>query len=355
MKSEFLLKDQFKNWLIETAQISEASAESYLSYVKGADKLISVSVASSEKFKLFTILQAEYKTQNITTIKETILFVIDELSRKNADEVFKRPKKTIQNYKSGLYSYLKFLSEESFSVENIETDEIEIIEGQIEDFHIYTDTGNSLSENNVVREYSKSDLMKNFSFRICTQDRFYEDIFFPIRFINRVFKLKKEQSIFNNWLNNLLSSITIFLEENKTAFSEITALTIKNNKVYITHKGKEMLAYTKMSDNTTLVPFDVITLNKIAIDHDRPLFDVMNNNLSSLPTILIITHELKKHIQGKTTYKKLCVASYSDKLDEFIKTINTQNLLKELVLISSQTNLQLMDSSHNTSKGKKIF
>lgn len=350
MKSKFLLKDEFKNWLIGTSKTSEESAKSYLSYVSGADKLILVSKKdSNEKSNLFTILQTEFKEGKGKTIKETILFVIDELSRKNAEEIFGRPKKTLQNYRSGLYGYLDFLIEQSFFVENDEEDEITTIENQ----QIYTDTGKLLSENRADIVFSKNDLKKNFSLRIKTQDRFYEDIFFPIRFITRVFSIKQERNVFTNWLTDLLNSITIFLEEKEITFAEITALTIANNKVYITHKGIEKLAYTKLSDNKTLTPFDVLALKKIAIDHVRSLFDVMNDNLDNLPTILQITNELKKHIRGKVTYKKLSKVSHSDKLDEFIQTINTQNLLKELELISTETNLQLMDSSQNTSKGKK--
>lgn len=354
MESEFLFKHEFKNWLTETAKISEGSAKSYLSYVSGADKLISVSEKdSSEKFDLFTLLEHEFRKQDFKTIEKTLLFVIDELSRKNADVVFSRAKKTLQNYKSGLYSYLDFLIQQPFSIDNSNEEEIKTIEFQIKDLQVYTDTGKSLVKNKADKEYSKIDLKKNFSFRIKTQDRFYENIFFPIRFINRVFSKKNERGVFENWLNDLLNSITIFLDETKTSFQEITALTISNNKVYITHNGIEKLTYTKLSDNKSLVPFDVLTLRNIAIDHDRSLFDVMNANLTSLPTILQITNELKKHIYGKITYSKLCNASHSDKLDNYIETINTQNLLKELKLIASETNLQLMDGSQNTSKGKK--
>lgn len=354
MKGEFLLKDEFKKWLIETEKTSEGSAKSYLSYVSGADKLISVSEKNStEMCNLFAILQAGFKKQDSKIIEETIFFVIDELSRKNAEEVFGRPKKTLQNYKSGLYSYLDFLLEQSFPVGNGMGDELEIMESEIEDLHIFTDTGKSSSENNVVKVHSKNDLIKNFSLRIKTQDRFYEDIFFPIRFITRVFSMNNERNVFKNWLNHLLNSIAIFLEVSNTTFAEITSLTIANNRVYIAYQGIEKTVYTKLSDNKTLVPFDIKTLNKISIDHDRSLFDVMNANLNHLPIILQITNELKKHILGKVTYQKLSKVSHSDNLDEFIKTINVQNLLKELELIASETNLQLMDSSQNTSKGKR--
>jgi len=358
MKGEFLLKDDFENWLTKTVELSPEAAKSYISYVRGADKLISVSKkGSSEKFSLFTILQEEFGKQNIEIIEETLRFVIDELSRKNAEEFFNKPKKTLQNYKSGLNRYLNFLSEQSFSFENVNAEKIETPENQIENFDIFTDTEELLSNNEVVKVYSKNDLIKNFSLRIKTQDRFYEKIFFPIRFINRVFSIQNKRSIFNKWLNSLLDSITIFLKDEKTTFKEITSLTIENDEVFINHKKQEKLAYTKQANNTKIVPFSLSTLNKIAIDHDPSLFKVMNDNLKKLPTIRDITEELKKHIIGNVTYSKLSKASHSNSnnLNDFIGTINTNDLLAELELISSKTNLQLMDSSQNTSKGKKLL
>ena len=357
MKNEFLLKEEFKNWLIETNKASESSAKSYLSYVIGADKLIYISIKNSnEKVNFFRILQIAFNNQDFVVIEETLLYVIDELSRKDCEQIFGKPKKTLQNYKSGLFSYLEFLIEQSFPIANNQDIENEITEVQIKDFQIFTDTGESLSNDNTIKVYSKNDLEKNFSLRIKTQDRFYENIFFPIRFVTRVFSIQKEQTIFNKWLYNLLDSIDIFLEKNGiTNFAEISSLSIKSEYVYITHNGNEKLVYTKLSDNKTLIPLNVKTLNKIAIDHDRSLFDVMNVNLSNLPTFILITNELKKHIEGKVTYQKLSKASHSNKLDEFIKTINTQNLLNELELIASETKLQLMESSQNTSKGKKYY
>ena len=54
----------------------------------------------------------------------------------------------------------------------------------------------------------------------------------------------------------------------------------------------------------------------------------------------------------KVSYKKLTEVSRLKELDSFVKSIDTNELLKELELISSETNLQLMDRSYNTSKGK---
>lgn len=259
MKNNFLLKDEFKNWLIETAKITEASARSYLSYVSGADKLISITTKdSTERKNLFTILQAAFDQHNIERVKATILYVIDELSRKNADKVFGRPRKTLHNYRSGLYSYLEFLTEQPVPYEDISEEEFEtpvpfedISDEEFEtpvseiDIQVVTDTGESLTAISDDKVYLKNDLVKNFSLRIKTQDRFYGNIFFPIRFITRLYSKRNERNVFNDWLNHLLNSIIIFIEGDKTTFADISALTIANNKVYITLNGTERIAYTK--------------------------------------------------------------------------------------------------------------
>ncbi|APG65132.1 hypothetical protein LPB136_07110 [Tenacibaculum todarodis] len=355
MKNEFLLKNEYKNWLIENTQITEGSAISYLSYVSGVNKLISFSKEKKEEqLNLFTTLNTEFEKKNYKAINEILSFVIDELSIKNVEVIFGRPKKTLQNYKSALYRYLEFLIEYLPDSEDDIESGVKTSEEQVENMQIFTTKGKVLSSGIVDRVYLKKDLVKTFLSRIKTQDRTYENIFFPIRFITRIFRLKKEHKAFNKWLNDLLCSINIFVKDSEISFKDVTKLCIINNEVYITYNGVSKLAYTKLSDNKTIEPFDVPALRKIAIDHDRSLFNVMNDNLKNLPTILLITNELKENIHGKITYQKLSKLSHSNKLDEFIKkNIKTDSLLKELKLIASETKLQLMDNSQNVSKGKK--
>ncbi|MGL4908543.1 MAG: hypothetical protein ACRC3G_04350 [Bacteroidales bacterium] len=352
MEKEILLKAEFNKWLIDIAGISEESAKSYLSYVAGANKTVILTDGGKDK-TLFEIIQTEYDKQKFNNIEEAILLVVEELSRKNAASIFDRPESTLHKYRSGLYRYLEFLLEQSISIDQNQTEESEEVDSAEEPTISIRTT---LTEDAEGKEFSKDELVKNFSLRIKTQDRCYQEIFFPIRFINRVFSKKNERKEFNSWLKNLLDSIVIFTEGgNKLKFKEIDALMIVNENVYITTGGTqkgEHLAYTKLSDNKTLEPFKVKMLRQVSIDHEISLSDIMRANQSRLSIISEITSTLKKHIRGSVTYSKLSKASHSDKLNDFIQTVNTQNLLEELKIISDATCLQLMDSSQNTKKGK---
>jgi len=354
MNNNFLFKQEFEEWLIKIEGLTKDSAKSYLSYISGANKLILVSRKGSvEKTSLFTLLETECKKQNYQSIGNALSYVITELSRLKADKTFNRPIKTLQNYKSGLNSYLIFLSEQPFSIFNYEDINQESIESEDDTINIFTETENIIPDSNNALFFSKDDLTKNFSLRIKTQDRFYEKIFFPIRFITRVFSLRNQNAAYRKWLSDLLDSIIIFLENGQTTFSEIKSLCINNGQVSVNLEGSNKIVYTKLSDNKSLMPFEIDKLKEISIDHSFSLFEVLNSNLESLPTIIDISKKLKDHIPDKVTYANLCQVSHSDILNDYIDKINTDSLLKELYIISSKTNLQLMDRSQNTSKGKK--
>lgn len=344
MKS-FLLQDEFKNWLIGTERTSESSAKSYLSYITSVNKLI-VFNHNEKRFSFFEILNLEFKNKNHNILSQYITAAIDALSRKDADKILGRAKKSLQNYKSALFSYLDFFAEQFAS----DSDDIK---NQISD-SIEVDTpSKELSQKKIIQEYPKKDLLKVFSSRIKTQDRCYADIFFPIRFVTRVFREQNKQDIFRDWLGNLLNSIIVFTEKGTTSLSQISSLIIENEAVYIITKDntKEMV-YTKLSDNTTLIPLKTNTLAQIAIDHDPPLYNIMISNKNQLPIIYLISQKLREYIKDKIDYKNLSEASRIEELSEFIQTISIQDLLSELKLITSETNLQLMDRSQNTSKGK---
>lgn len=345
--SEFLLKDEFEYWLVLTAKISQSSAKSYLSYISSVNKIIKF---KNERDSLFFVMRRKYKENDITGIETLISLVIEQLSNKKGDVLFNRSLKTLQNYKSALFQYLEFLIEITIDEDKTDIKQDEII---IKDFSRLQGMLNLVLGNVKEQHYSKADLISTFSSRIKTQDRTYADIFFPTRFISRIFRVHKKQDILKKWLTKLIDSIVIHIENEEVKFAKITALSIINNCVYISYQGKEYLAYTKLADNKTLELFDVKNLSNISIDHIVPLHDVMNVNIAELQTIVKITNELKKYISVNVTYNKLVKTSSLGELNDFIKTIDTDKLLKEIELISSKTNLQLMDRSFNTSKGKK--
>ena len=143
----------------------------------------------------------------------------------------------------------------------------------------------------------------------------------------------------------------IYHEEGEIKLSQISKLEIDKNIVSAHFNNDFKSLLTKESDNKTLTPLTVYELSEIALDHEMPLFNIMNENIDRFVTIKKITNELKKYISGKISSKKLR-ATYNIALkSSFINEISLNDIIEELLLISSLTKLQLMEGSKNSSKG----
>ncbi|HQZ25354.1 MAG TPA: hypothetical protein PLD18_08645, partial [Flavobacterium sp.] len=232
MKNTFLLREEFKRWLLEFGNFPLPTVNSYLSYVAGVDKKFAINREGiEEETNLFEILKIEVYNGNDIGMDNTIISLINELQQKNVVEKFKTPINTIRNWRSGLFQYREFLY--SFIEEKIEVkEEGEVLDEDVEaesenekfedmDFELFdnkNDDGDLFSniDGAIEKEndynYSKLDLYKIFKFRIITQDRFYNHIFYPISFIKRLLYLKGEKQFLDNWVEKLLDNIDLHLE-----------------------------------------------------------------------------------------------------------------------------------------------
>lgn len=364
MTTEFYQKEEFNQWLIKNLGISESSAKSYLSYVSGASK--TVEIKNIKSYRLFDILGSNISQSKLKT--NAIDFMIQQLSRKDAEMRFGRPLKTLQNYKSGLYAYLEFLIENDYIVseEDQQTDEESDLLDNINSLS-YEFSESEYASEDIIYEYSKKDVFANFKLRMNTQDRTYDNIYYPIRFIVSYFNIIGNRKAFEEWNNKLLGSIHLFVENKKIELSKIEKLIFNNSaNVFVSIKGKNFQIFTKLTDNVTLAPMQISNIKDIAIDHETSLYEVMNKNISKLNCFNLITTEIKNQIlKNENKFEKLKLSKYSqlsrvssqkyikeNYSKDFIKSINPEDLLKELYLIASETNLQLMDNKQNISKGK---
>ncbi len=341
MKNKILLEEEFKDWIISTAELSENSVISYVSYLSSINKLI---LDLSKEHDLFYYLDIHVNNGNIDKIEKIYNDVIHYLSIKGIDNKLNLTEKTLKNYKSGLNNYYNFL------IDYI--DEIEIIDNS----PITEEKFNIINEEDRKSEYKLTKEYSAFISRLRTQDRFYDNIFYPIRFISRIFRQHKQTKKLKKWFDNAIGAITILTKEKEILFNDVSEFKIKDGQLFAICKGNEYLAYTRLADETTPpIPFKINDLNDISLDHYNSMFNIMNDNIERLPIIVEITNELKKYIKGNTTYTKLRDISHSKKheeLNNFISTIDTNKLLDELNIISSKTKLELMDRTENTKKGK---
>jgi hypothetical protein len=352
MKNTFLLRKEFKEWLISIAKLPLPTVNSYLSYVAGVDKKFEI---NHERFdsltNLFEILKVLVDDEDDFGMDNTIISIINELHKKDIDKILETPINTIRNWRSGLFQYREFLY--YFIETNIKptVDENEIFEDySFEDTEDDEVTTINLIDDENDYNYSKTDLYKIFNLRIITQDRFYNHIYYPISFIKRFLYLNGEKQFLDNWVQNLLDNIDVHLENEKIKLKEVVELSITNKRVFVKHNKSTKIVLTRLSDNQTLAYFEVDLLKKIAIDHEKPLFNIMTENINMLDTINKITIELKKHIKGTPNPSKLKKANNALLQSECIDLFNIENLKKELEFLSSKTNLQLMDSRQNLIK-----
>ena len=226
MKNEFLLREEFKQWLLNVKKFSLPVTNSYLSYVAGVDKTIGIYVEKEDfTTNLFTFIKEKVELNNIFEAESGIVSVFNYLFLENIDKKLETPLNTIKNWRTGMIHYREFIYEYMDSkiydtstnntIENNVIDDFNDIE--IEDPKIKGSLLGFVTENlekNIFR-YSKDDLYKNFAFRIITQDRRYEQIFYPISFIKRFLYLKNEKVFFDNWLEILLDNIYLHFENDK--------------------------------------------------------------------------------------------------------------------------------------------
>ncbi|MFZ4522742.1 MAG: hypothetical protein ACOYNC_13615 [Bacteroidales bacterium] len=363
MKNTFLLRDEFMNWLVTIGKFPVPSAISYCSYVAAVDKtIVLINEEISQESNLFTELEPRVKNGNSPAVASIIRNLLDHMSSDKIEEQLNKPKSSIRKWKSALNQYQDFLYEymetniETRTSEEIETvkdswdvnDQDEVVQ------HILTFVKNVSEDSSVKFVHEKGDIYANFRFRLITQDRFYDPIFYPIGFIKRLFYMKGDKEFMDSWLNAMLDTTTIHTEDGSVNLKTVHKLEIANGTVTIHTKGSLTIGYTKKSDNETLVPFSVFGLDNIVLDHEKPLAIIIKENSDNLPIFKEITVQLKKHIGRKITGEKVKKAANLVLKSEYIGLINIENLKSEMSLLSSLTHLQLMDGSENKKKGASL-
>jgi len=365
MKKEILLQEKFVYWLSTIKKYPLPTANSYCDYIAAANRLLEIyKNESNEKSSLFAVLEVEVNMGNSDRMEEIIDEVTEELSEDKIEIKLKKSLKYIQNWKSALYQYKEFLHD--YIEDEIITDEV------TEDDDAAKQNAASSEPEKPVRNillgkshhtgdqkcanikyvHSKSDLYARFHFRIITQDRHYDEIYYPISFIKRFLYLKNERNFMDTWVKELLNQVIIHVEGGTITLNQVSNLEIANGEVRVDLNGIFKVALTKKSDNITSMPFSVEKLRWIALDHETSLQKIMRENLNNLKTFQEITVELKKHNSPKMTSKEHKKVNNIVLESDYIDRINIENLKAEMALISSLTKLQLMDSIENTKKGQ---
>ncbi|MBP3944508.1 hypothetical protein J5U18_13270 [Sphingobacteriaceae bacterium WQ 2009] len=312
-KNEFFIQ-----WLVDNNITSRESAVSYDSYVRNAFSYI-----------------AKLQALDTNTIEE----IINILSENGIAKNIKKSPKTILNYLSGLRAYGEFLND---------TTEINGAIFPGENIEILTQL--SSTEEQV---YTYNTLYKNFAFRLITQDRFYDNIYFPISLIKQLFYKTNNKARFDRILKSMINSINIYLSEKDVIlFEDISELKIKDKTVSVVCANNNLVIYTP-TNTSRLEPFLVDKLSDVSIDHIIPQYTIMQELKDDLPEFKKLTEILKQ--SATKVSNRPTLAAYKNKfgLDSILQSIDLDQLENELRLVVRPKNLRLMNRSLNTSKGKK--
>ncbi|MCX6265736.1 MAG: hypothetical protein NTW16_00030 [Bacteroidetes bacterium] len=209
MKNTFLLREEFLEWLESIGKFPVLSARSYCSYVAAVDKtIVLINEETSQESNLF-------KNGNESAVASIIRNLLDHMSSDKIEVQLNKPISSIRKWKSALNQYQDFLYE--YMETNIETGTSEETESIKDSWdvndqdevvqHILTFVKNVSEDSSVKFVHEKGDIYANFRFRLTTQDRFYDPIFYPIGFIKRLFYLKGDKEFMDSWLNALLDTV----------------------------------------------------------------------------------------------------------------------------------------------------
>lgn len=308
----------FIDWLINNDYVSRDSATSYDSYVRNACQLANLSV------------------EKINTV-EDVEDVVNYLSQPHVVLETNKSPKTVTNYKSGLRLYGEFLIDTKTSA-------------AFENTPFETDATSLLAIGNTI--YDKEELYQNFIFRLNTQDRFYEEIYFPISLIKQLFYKNEERNFYDAFLKQLLDATQFHCSERTFTLKDVSELNIENGKVTVVVSGVKHIVFTP-TPTGDLEPFNVANLKSVSLDHLHSQYVIMHNLKTSLPMFNQLTTVLKQANPTITNRTSLSAYKKIYGIDALRSAVDLQALKKELLLIAAKTQLQLMDRSMNTSKGKK--
>ena len=348
-------RDEFKQWLINFNDLPAKTADSYVSYVAGANHQFII-----EDHSMCELIEKFSKEDKPLMIGTTISNVHNQLYRVDICKITGKAKGTIENWRTGLLTYKEF-----FCTTNDEVDEEETINDVLEaelkvdilcnetepEFVDLVKKANKTKTRTYL--YTAHDLMANFTFRMITQDRFYGELFFPVSYLKRYMHRNGQDKYFNKWVSDQINDINILCANETHKFKDISELKLEVSKEYsevtITVKDNEKIVYSATAFNDELFPLSSNSLKRIAIDHIHPMKKILMDNIKMLPQLGIITGQLKR-IAQKANAKEFKAAGTVLLNEPILNQIDIELLKIELDLIKSNTKLQLMDKIENLKK-----
>jgi hypothetical protein len=201
--------------------------------------------------------------------------------------------------------------------------------------------------------YEQAELKKNFYFRLITQDRYYEFLYFPVSVLKKLFYNNDRKAFFDNWVNKQIDNVAVYTgTTDKILFKDVNSLDITvDGSVLINGKYK---LHTTVAGKETKDEVSTKTLQNIVLDHVVPFEKVLLELKSQLPAMQVVHNVLGNINDGRISNKEdlnnagnylVSNVEFSDKELDVLE--------KDLNLVLSKIQLQLMDSGENAKKSNK--
>ncbi|NDV66411.1 hypothetical protein [Bacteroides sp. 224] len=204
----------------------------------------------------------------------------------------------------------------------------------------------------ITYHHEREEIRKNFTLRLATQDRFYNFLYFPVSVLKKLFYKKERKAFFDNWINHQMDNITVYGGPSlKLLFKDVETLDIDKDGVVLIN-GKHRL-HTVVSAENAVVEACVTNIKSLVIDHVESFQYILYALKDQLPTLRTI-HNVLENIndgaisnRGELTYPGNYLVDNVDFTDAELDSLE-----KEMNLILSKINLQLMDKSEHLGKKK---
>jgi hypothetical protein len=350
--TKFPYKRDFIQYLQEEENYTTGSSNSYASYVASANKTILKGRFERDFFEIVNECVNKFDDCGIEDLLDLAISIV----LKEGDD------KNKSKYKSGLLEYKYFLM---FSIKNGSLPEnIEVLENQNQ---VETDSEMHFKIKKIEEEgkvdnlvYDKETLADNFTFRMISQDRLYGDVYFPIRFLKKIFYRDKDtKNYFKTMIISQIEDIRMYIDEFEfIAFKEIDTLEIDTEgNVFLTHNNIRSRLFTEDGYSGLKIPLTSFSLRNIVIDHVKPMKEILTENITNLSALLEITNKFKSHGglkgSGKELQKSFNTVGNQFIDDEIFSLEEVYRIKYDLDFIDNHIKLQLMDWKENLRKNKK--
>jgi hypothetical protein len=203
--------------------------------------------------------------------------------------------------------------------------------------------------------YEQAELRKNFYFRLITQDRYYEFLYFPVSVLKKLFYANDRKAFFDNWVNKQIDSIAVHVgKTDKILFKDLVSLDIQDDGTVLINGTSRL--YTIVAGQKTKDEVNTNTLQAIAIDHVKPFERVLFELQYELPALQTVHNILENLNDGRISNKEdlnnagNCMVSNVEFSSQELDALE-----KDLNLVANNVQLQLMDKYQNSRKSNKLL